>query len=343
MINIETVKPYKALDHFFDLQKNGWLGSDVAHSIQLNDKKVLWLFGDTFVGEREQNCRGKNWVFLNNTIGIMELKNNTPCDMKFYWGLNNSKPDSFFLTRKEIPGDFLWPTNGIVINDSLVIFCMAVNKTADQTIDIAGTVCIRVDNYLEEPNNWLFEIWDFKFNEGIPHAAFFKDDYYIYNFLTNRNYFNDGMYLGRNKKVFFRAKNDSKQMEFFNGDSWDKKFSNAKECFYPSCSESNIYFDKKTKLFFTTTYRPQDNEMLLTWAERITGPWKKPIKIFEIPESNKQFSVHSYAMRIHGWLSDKTKRLIISYATNEFGGMDNLMMPEGMDIYRPKFVEVKLK
>ena len=37
------------------------------------------------------------------------------------------------------------------------------------------------------------------------------------------------MYLGRNKKVFFSAKNDSKQMEFFNGDSWGKKFSNAKE------------------------------------------------------------------------------------------------------------------
>ena len=343
MIEIESVKPHRKLDHFFDLQKNGWLGSDVAHSIRLNDKKVLWLFGDTFVGVRKQNCRGNNWVFLNNTIGIMKFKNSIPLEMNYYWGGNSSQPESFFLSQDHLPGDFLWPTNGIIISDVLIIFCMAVNKTDDQSIDIAGTVCIKIENYLDDPMEWNFDMWDFKFDIGIPHAALYLDNKYMYSFLTNRNFFKDGIFLGRLKKLFFKTNGDVSGMKFFNGKSWIEKFSNAQECFYPSCTESNIYFDKKTNLFFTTTYRPQDNEILLTWAERITGPWNRPIKIFEIPESNKPFKVHSYAMRIHGWLSDKKEKLIISYATNEFGGMDNLMTPDGMDVYRPKFVEVKLK
>ena len=343
MVDIKTVKPFKELDQFFDLEENGWLGSDVAHSIRLNEKKVLWLFGDTFIGRREKKCRGKNWVFLNNTIGIMDLKDRIPYDMKFFWGVNNSKPESFFLTQKKIPGDFLWPTNGIIIGESLIIFSMAVNKTTDQSIDIAGSVCMKIENYIDDPKNWDIDIWDFQFNIGIPHAALYKDDKYLYTLLTNRNFFKDGSFLGRLNKRFFENNGGASEMEFFNGNSWVVNFSDAQECFYPSCTESNIYFDKTTKMYFTTTYRPQDNEILLTWAEKITGPWIKPIKIFEIPESNKSFKVHSYAMRIHGWLSDNYNKLIISYATNELGGMDNLMTPEGMDIYRPKFIEVKLK
>jgi hypothetical protein len=47
-------------------------------------------------------------------------------------------------------------------------------------------------------------------------------------------------------------------------------------------------------------------------------------------------------MRIHPWISDKRGKLIISYATNEYGGMDHLFTEEGMDIYRPYFIEVEL-
>ena len=52
--------------------------------------------------------------------------------------------------------------------------------------------------------------------------------------------------------------------------------------------------------------------------------------------------MHSYAARIHDWISQKRGTLIISYATNEYGGTDNLMKPEGIDIYRPRFIEVMI-
>ena len=49
MVKIGSVSIYKKLDNFFNLEDDGWLGSDVAHSIKLNKDVVLWLFGDTFV------------------------------------------------------------------------------------------------------------------------------------------------------------------------------------------------------------------------------------------------------------------------------------------------------
>ena len=47
-------------------------------------------------------------------------------------------------------------------------------------------------------------------------------------------------------------------------------------------------------------------------------------------------------MRIHTWASDATGSLIISYATNEYGGMDNLFTEKGYNIYRPYFIQVKI-
>ena len=47
-------------------------------------------------------------------------------------------------------------------------------------------------------------------------------------------------------------------------------------------------------------------------------------------------------MRIHTWASDATESLIISYATNEYGGMDNLFTKEGYNIYRPYFIQVRI-
>jgi hypothetical protein len=34
--------------------KDGWYGGDGAYSIKLDDKRVLWLFGDTFVSMRRE-------------------------------------------------------------------------------------------------------------------------------------------------------------------------------------------------------------------------------------------------------------------------------------------------
>ena len=39
---------------------------------------------------------------------------------------------------------------------------MAVNSTPDFSIDIDGTIVVRIKNYFENPNDWDIEYWDFR-------------------------------------------------------------------------------------------------------------------------------------------------------------------------------------
>ena len=135
----------------------------------------------------------------------------------------------------------------------------------------------------------------------------------------------------------------SQSLKFYNGGGcWSNNFSRAKAMFYPGNSESNIYYCKRNNIFITTTYVPKNNKIYLLWSKKLTGPWSEPQCIYTVPEAKQDFKVVSYAMRIHTWASDATGSLIISYATNEYGGMDSLFTKKGYNIYRPYFIQVKI-
>ena len=51
--------------------KDGWYGGDGAYSIRLDDRRVLWLFGDTFVSDQEgRQDRVDMKVVLGTTLAI---------------------------------------------------------------------------------------------------------------------------------------------------------------------------------------------------------------------------------------------------------------------------------
>jgi hypothetical protein len=51
--------------------KDGWYGGDGAYSIRLDDKRILWLFGDTFVSdETGRQDRMDMKVVLGTTLAI---------------------------------------------------------------------------------------------------------------------------------------------------------------------------------------------------------------------------------------------------------------------------------
>ena len=73
---VKSISIYDELDEYFNLEDNGWLGSDIAHSIKLNQSLVLWLFGDTFIGKKMGDRRSNDWTFINNSIVLMQMENN---------------------------------------------------------------------------------------------------------------------------------------------------------------------------------------------------------------------------------------------------------------------------
>lgn len=63
----------------FDHRTDGWAGSDGAIPITLPDHRVLWLFGDTFIGGvDENNALEPGWRFPRNTAQVQSGRCFTP-------------------------------------------------------------------------------------------------------------------------------------------------------------------------------------------------------------------------------------------------------------------------
>ena len=119
-------------------------------------------------------------------------------------------------------------TNGDIIiatgtlDKKLYIFAMAVNATLDNSIDLIGTVCLRIDNYLDNPMNWKTEYWDFQFSGGVIHAALYGESGFLYFLGFHGKETSNHMILGRMNTNELSEKTNASRIEFFqNNKTWD--------------------------------------------------------------------------------------------------------------------------
>jgi hypothetical protein len=62
------VNPWPEADLLFRTNPK-WIGSDCAYSIDLGNKRVLWLFGDSVIAASKKNIRRQS-VMIRNSVGI---------------------------------------------------------------------------------------------------------------------------------------------------------------------------------------------------------------------------------------------------------------------------------
>src|SRR5262245_29675545 len=103
-----------------------WLGADAAFSVPLGGGRVLWLFGDTFVGIGESPAR-RGSVMVRNTVAIQTGLDPRTAAMAFRWRTEGGRPASFFAED----GDrWYWPLHGIRLADgTLALFLARLRAT----------------------------------------------------------------------------------------------------------------------------------------------------------------------------------------------------------------------
>ncbi len=117
-----TAAPWPDADALFRRDPS-WLGTDDAYSVPLGGDRTLWLFGDTFLGRREDGRAGAGLVA--NTVAVQT-------------GLD---PSSATLERRPAdaaagpmfapatPGEWCWPLDGVRLGRALLVFLMRVRST----------------------------------------------------------------------------------------------------------------------------------------------------------------------------------------------------------------------
>jgi len=322
------------------------MGSDDAYTIELAEGRVLWLFGDTFIGDGVTTNR-RDCHFIRNSIGIQNGSDPSDAEISFHWGGGKESPSDFFSSD----GCWLWPLHGALLDGSLLLFFMKVRNPSgpstgiDEWIDsdslsffeVFGWTAFRVENPGDDPTVWRIEEIVGAAGEGkiiLGVGAMAEEGWlYLWGWTDDRN-----GYLARCKSQD-AATGNLDALEWWQGPGqWGPRPDTDAVALQPAQTEFTIYRHRPSGLLCqvqAVELGPAD--LAIRWAPGPDGPWSEIEPFYRIPESERE-GVIAYAGKMHPHLTGAD--LIVTYASN--GRTADVTLDDD-SIYYPRFVKASLK
>src|SRR5258708_14196176 len=140
--------------------RQGWLGGDEAFSISLNAGRVLWLFGDSFVGSKALTSRA-GATMIANTVAISTCAAGK-WNIRYHYRRERASgsPQAFFDSGTDKYR--LWPLDGFVDRGSLYVFLIQVDTTGNGSFSFKeiGAKLVKVSNPASDPTVWSIQYYD---------------------------------------------------------------------------------------------------------------------------------------------------------------------------------------
>lgn len=295
----------------FNNIKNGWLAGDATISLLLPDGKTLWLFGDSFIGEKSGEF-SIDASFINNCAIIED-----DTSLTAYYGGTIDNPSSL------IPGegdDIFWPEHATIENDTIKIFAIKIiyedNNVAGFNFRV-GTTHLAQFTYPEMKHistNPIEYITDTTMRFG---THILKRDDYIYIF-GKKDTASDGYTYP--VPMLARVENSvSEPWEFYAGSgTWSYNCENAKSIGDRPMSESFFVYEKNDKFYLIMHEIWTVGELYILQADEITGPWNRASsggienRFCMIPKYGNNFTYNLFA---HPHFQNNG-RILISFNVN---------------------------
>jgi uncharacterized protein DUF4185 len=186
---VPAVRPDESWNAVFD-RRDGWTGADVAGTVDLGDGRILWLFGDTWIGSIRDGKRMPGARMVNNSIAVHPKDKAAPWNapdpkaVRFYWGANKAdgQPTAWVVPSGETAGlqspsenrEWFWPTGGgLAVGGSansrrLFLFFFRVQRNPHGNgvwnFSIVGTTLGTIDNAAEPVDRWRVRLLN------VPHS-----------------------------------------------------------------------------------------------------------------------------------------------------------------------------
>jgi hypothetical protein len=341
----EVVEPYANLhakswiqaDRLFRKDPR-WLGGDVAYSIDLGRKRVLWLFGDSFIGNRAGAKRGQS-TMVRNCVAVETGYDPSRASLKFYWRTQQGRPASFVTDRGDA---WLWPTDGVRLGSRLLLFFTRVRPDSRKDslgFENFGWAAFLVDNPDEEPSAWVLRRIDVPTNARnvIVGAAVLVAGRFLYVFSPAEP--NHEVYLLR-WPLSAAASGHLASPQWWGGldQGWitqRKVVRPPPVVFLNGSMEFSVQWDPQRKKFLEVQSMGFGaSEIAIRWADRLEGPWSVARRVYRPPESDRA-DAFVYAAKAHPELTGGD--LVVTYVANsrDFG-----TLTRDPDIYYPRFVRL---
>jgi hypothetical protein len=335
-------------DQVFLPQKRGFLGADGAASVLLGPKRVLWIFGDTILGTMRDGKR--EGTMIRNSIAIQELGDDGPGVVTYYWDLSDRIPGAFFHPDSFHAPHWYWPGTGVTIKGKTYLFLSKVaSGEGIGGISFKGIGCtlFTIKNPGKSPEDWEISKVDLGYGDNhfnINTASIVEENHvYLLGY-------DDGPddkplerfgILCRLPIAKLDADKPGESIQFWSKEEqWLSTPQSLAPLFRPGTTESSLHYDPVRKRYITCAIRPFSPDYYLFSAEKLTGPWSEPQKIYHIPDLQRNKNYHAYASRGHPMLPCKSNELVMTYVVNT---TDFWSMFSAMDIYYPRFIRVRFE
>ncbi len=317
-----------------------WVGGDGAYSIDLEDGRVLWLFGDSWVDPSGSGTRA-GATMVSNSLAIQRGYDPSRASAEFFWGTTpEGNPGGFF---PDLDGNRYWPGHGIRLDDRLLIFLMQV-RAADQGLgfDVVDWDAVLVTNPDRDPPEWEYQWLATPSNERriiIGSGSVLSRDGRVYAFGAREPGPGHEVYLVRWHQTDLQGGRLG-TIEWWAGD--DRGWRSGPE---GQAAAQPVLRDGQTEF---TVHHDGDRGRFVEFqtvgfgaavivrreARELTGPWSAPDTVF-IPPQSRFPRVMVYQGKAHPHLDGAD--LVATYCTNSFDFGDHLSEPW---LYFPRFVRL---
>ena len=328
-------------------RKNGWTGADGAYSISLSNNKILWLYGDTWIGEVRDN-KHVNSILVNNSIGMQEGIDPAKASILFFFGkTSEGKPDAFI--KPDNKAGWFWMYDGLKTKKGLYLFLVQIDRTGDTSspgFKIIGTWLGHVLNPHMPPEMWKLRQYKIPWEKLGPSgdiifgSSVLLHNGFVYIYGTSENIINGihqkFMILAR---VSADALTEFNSWRFYSNGNWVDNFLLASRICDNIANEYSIsYLPVFNEYISVYTENSVSENIVIRTAPQPHGPWSNPVIIYKCPEVNWDEGIYCYAAKAHSTLTSAPDELIITYVANS---NDFWKMAADARLYRPRFITVK--
>ncbi|MEO6151163.1 MAG: RICIN domain-containing protein [Mucilaginibacter sp.] len=302
--------------HFFQ-RKTGWVAGDGGYSIPLQNNKVLWTFGDSYLDTYNEANNTLPCIYSINNATILQQKNNwTPDDGLTITGTGTKK-----TLFKDGTKSIYWPVSGFQLKDTVYVFTAGLMPdTGPGNWNGWSPTKYDIMYKMKYPEMTLagYKVLDQDFGKYNFGIGFVKDDAsgYMYVYGHTTIFLENSVHVAR-----FPISNPDAKWTFWDGSKWVSDVNKVATIGIgdsPGVSVCKVK-DKYVMLSTEITFECDNGKRIFSAVSNsITGPFSQRKAIYTIPDIYQGHTPLFYVPSGHPEYVNDRDELLITYAISGY-------------------------
>ena len=340
------VEPIPLYNDLFDRQ-TGWTGADGAYTVPISSNTILWLFGDTWVGDIRNNMH-VNATIVNNTVALQSGRSFQKDSVDFYIGQTPGGKAAAFIRPADGRG-WVWIYHGIRTPQGLYLFLVQIERTEKPPaagFRLIETWLAHVANPGDTPDNWQITQYRIPWGHFSSSGATLfgswalEQGQWIYIYGTTEDVV-DGFH--HKYMILARAPQSGlarfDQWQFYGNGRWSSDYKKAERLCGGVANEYSVsYLPAMGSYIAVYSDSKNVDSIVARYAPNPWGPWDEPVSIYRCPEARWGKNIICYAAKGHPGMLADPNQLMVTYIPNATG-FDTMV--NDARLYRPRFIKVR--